>query len=111
MNTIRIWGVSQVGLGSLLLIAPRLVSTTVAGPEPAVPSWLVRLLGARLIGQGGLLMARPTSEALAAGRAIDILHGSSMLIAAVAEPAYRRSALTSGAVAAASVLISTVVRR
>jgi hypothetical protein len=94
-----------------MLVAPHLVSTAVAGPEPPAPSWLVRMLGGRLIGQGGLLLVRPTPGVLAVGRAIDILHGSSMLFAATARPAYRRSALTSGAVAAGSVLVSVAVRK
>jgi hypothetical protein len=55
-------------------------------------------------------MILPTPEVLALGRAIDTVHGSSMLVAAVAKPEHRQSALTSGLVAAASVLISTALR-
>jgi hypothetical protein len=110
VNSRRLWGAGQLGLGGLLLVAPRFVTTACAGQERPPPIWLVRLLGGRLLGQGGMLIVRPTPGVLAFGRAIDTVHGSSMVVTAVAKPEFRRSALTSGLVAAASIFISMAVR-
>jgi hypothetical protein len=75
-----------------------------------VPRWLIRLFGARLVGQGCLLLLRPTDEVIGLGSAVDALHGTSMLVAAIVKPEYRRSALIAGALAAGSFAIDMSVK-
>src|SRR5206468_6181106 len=91
-------GLLAVGL---LLEPERLVAVVGrGGRQPA--RWLVRLLGARMLAQSGLELARTTRPVLRAGSAIDALHAASMLALAARRPDYRRSALASAAVAAGS---------
>jgi len=62
-----------------------------AGPDGVrVPAWIVRVLGARMAGQGALEAAMPTRAVTVLGLAADGLHAASMFALAAAQPRYRR---------------------
>lgn len=87
-------------LAVALLVRPDRVAALVGGRRPA--AWLVRLLGGRMLAQSGLELARTTRPVLRAGATVDALHALSMLALALGRPGYRRGALASATVAAAS---------
>ena len=80
------------------------------GRVPA--SWLVRLLGARMLAQSAVGLARTTPTVVRLGAATDAVHAASMLAVAGYRPAYRHAALTSAAIAATSAAagLATVAR-
>jgi hypothetical protein len=106
----RILGASQLALGALLLIVPRAVAGALAGEEKSPPVAAVRLLGGRLLVQGAVLASNPSDRVLKGAISIDVLHGASMILAAGAMPEYRRSLLSSAALAGGSVLVGLGVR-
>lgn len=110
MNARRIFGISEVAFGAILLAFPSTVAVKAAGREPPAPNWLVRVLGARLVGQGSWLVARTSDDVLAWGALVDAVHGSTMIVAAATQRSYRRSALSAAAVAAVSVAIGMAIR-
>jgi hypothetical protein len=110
VNRIRAFGVGQGALGVALLSCPSVIATWTAKGTSAPPTWLVRVLGARLLGQGCWLTAHPSNDVLALGRFVDTIHGSTMLIAAAAKPSYRRSAVSAAGAASVSIVISLAVR-
>ncbi|MPQ96695.1 hypothetical protein GB931_01920 [Modestobacter sp. I12A-02628] len=81
--------------GGVLLLRPARVVRAVAPGEPGVPPAVVRVLGARLLAQHALLLARPLPGAVRAGVVLDVLHLASMLPAALVWPRHRRAALAS----------------
>jgi hypothetical protein len=93
------------------LVTPGPLAVACAGSERPVPSWLIRLLGTRLVVQGGFLLIRPTDEVVVLGTAADALHGASMLVVVVVKPEYRRSALVAAFLAAASVAVGARVKK
>ena len=87
--------------GAVLLIRSRQVVAAVAPEYPPERLWAVRLLGARLVAQHAAVLVAPRAPVLRATAAVDALHAASML-PVLALPRYRRAALVSGALAAAS---------
>ena len=85
-----------------LLLAPDEVSTAVVAEPPRPPRWLVRLLGARVVLQELVVLMAPTRRVVVLGAAVDGLHATSMVVAALRWPQHRRAAVTSGLVAATS---------
>src|SRR3954451_12241429 len=94
-----------LGWGAALLARPVPVAATAAG-TPVPPAWLVRVLGGRQVLQQLLGLAVPTPAVTRAAAGVDIVHGSSMLAAAVVWPRYRRPTLVSAAAAAASAVLA-----
>lgn len=86
-------GAAEVALGVVLLARPAQVAAR-------VPSWLVRVLGARGVVQGALTMAAPQPATLALGASADAAHALSMVPFAIASTRYRRPAAISGGIAA-----------
>lgn len=101
MNTRRSFGATQGLIGIFLIMRPHRVSRKISRGQSAVPTWLVRLLGARLSCQGCWLMASDSDESLVLGCIVEAVHGSTMVTAAIVAPRYRRSALAAAALAAA----------
>lgn len=94
-----------------LLARPRRVASAASLGSPLPPSWVIRLLGARMLVQSGLELAdtdRPVTEL---GVAVDAVHAASMLAIASRSRHYRRVTLASAATAAASAGIGLVVLR
>ncbi len=106
---VRIWAAGTAAYGTVLLVAPHAVAAEVGRPGRIPASWLVRLLGARQVGQGVLLLAKPTGALSVLAAGVDAVHAASMLAAAHIYPPFRRAAWCSGAVAAASALVGGIV--
>jgi hypothetical protein len=98
----RLVSASRALLALGLLLQPERLAMLVGHGGRLPARWLVRLLGARMLAQSGLELARPTRPVLRAGTAVDALHAASMLALAARRPDYRRSALASAVVAAGS---------
>lgn len=109
MNAKRAFGIGQGACGIGLIVFPNTIAVTAAGREQPAPSWLVRVLGVRLLGQGCLLTVRPSDDVIALGIVVDAVHGSTMLAAAFTVRRYRRSAMAAAAVAAISIGISRAI--
>ena len=95
--------------GAVLLTRPGAVGRMIAAGEPA-PEWLVRLLGARMLAQGIIVLIRPTRPVVLAGIVVDATHAVSMIGAAALGPNYRRSAAASAAEATLSAALGASVR-
>jgi hypothetical protein len=96
----RALGALSAGAGAVLLAWPHRVGTAVTPVAETVPApWVVRLLGARMLAQGAIELARPARGILLLGGATDALHAASMVGLAAFDSRYRRPALTSAAVA------------
>jgi len=94
-------GLGSAAFGACLGMRPHPVSRAISGGSSVGANWL-RLLGGRHVGQGIALWGWPTSRVLAGSAAVDGLHAASMVMLALASPAYRRPAALSAAVATAS---------
>jgi hypothetical protein len=101
MRQVRALGVATATVGAVLAVGAPAVGRWVSGRGTAPPTWLVRLLGARLLVQGLLEIARPDHRLLLAAAAADGTHAASMVAAALQWPQYRRAALVSGGLAVA----------
>jgi hypothetical protein len=91
---------ARAGWGLSCLVAPRAVGR-VLGLDPA-DRWahrLLRLLGARDLGQAALPATAPPRALLRLGSAVDALHATSMYALAALRRDYRRPALTAAAIA------------
>jgi hypothetical protein len=94
--------VADCGLGLLLMVVPSRIAALVAGGGTPPEARIIRLLGARMVGQGAVLLLRPTVRMRRLGAAVDAAHGSSMVGLAVLSRRYRRPAAASAAIAGAS---------
>jgi hypothetical protein len=108
---LRAVGAGSALYGTLLLAVPRTAVAAVGGGLTPPPSLVVRVLGARQVGQGLALLLRPAKATVVASAAVDGLHALTMVAAAVRWPGYRRAAVASGAVAIASGVLVTVTVR
>jgi hypothetical protein len=96
---------ASVAWGAVQLAAPERVVGAVQGSSPPALVWAARVLGARLVVQNAVVLGWPARTAVLAGAAVDALHALSMVPAAVVWPEYRRPALVSGGLAAASAVL------
>ncbi len=110
-HSLRPAGIAGLLWGAVLLGRGAQVFTQVQGRRPSSGErTAITLLGVRHLGQGVLQVLAPHHLAtLYAG--IDVLHASSMVAIAAKKPALRRAALTSGAVAGVSGLLSLLAAR
>ena len=110
---LRTLGVGSVCYGVMLVAAPRQVvsavsrSSTNDGPAAHPPVVIVRVLGVRQIGQGAVLLFRPSTLPTLAGVAVDAVHALTMVAAGIRWPGYRAVAGASAAVAVASSVVGT----
>jgi hypothetical protein len=96
-----IWGLA-------LLVRPRQVTDALAPELPDSRLWVARVLGARLVAQQALVLARPGPAVVRAAAAVDAVHAASML-PLLGSPRYRRAALISGGPAAAYAVLASLV--
>jgi hypothetical protein len=97
-------------LGAAVLIArPDAVGRAVCGSETVPAAWIIRLLGARLLGQGAAELGWPTRTVVLGGSLVDATHGASMVAATALFPSYRRAAVASAAVAGVSAALGAAV--
>jgi hypothetical protein len=85
-----------VAVGTALLVEPERVARRVCRVGHRPPSPVIRLLGARELGQSAAVLLRSGRPVAATGMVLDLLHGMSMVAAAMLLPAYRRAAVVSG---------------
>ncbi len=108
----RGWGAATALLGVVMMVRPDRVAALVAGsgtpPHPAI----VRLLGGRQVAQGAAVLATPDSRTLlVSGSVVDLLHGASMVGAALVWPRFRTPALASAVLAVSSAAVGGIVGR
>jgi hypothetical protein len=106
---VRSLGCTQIAVGAAMLVAPRFVAALSRGPLP--PTLIVRVLGAREVGQGVLTATRADRRTLGLGAAVDISHLASMVALAIASVRWRRTASSSAAIAAASAAAGLALAR
>ncbi len=94
IDTIRaVWGVCQ-------LVGAPLIAGIELGHEPdKITARVIRILGARQIVQGAILRRSPSQAAHRLGGCVDVLHTSTMVIVAIANPQRRRAAVIDGTIA------------
>jgi hypothetical protein len=97
---------AALGVANLFLVArPDAVLSAVAVPPPRPPSWVVRLLGARVVLQEAAVIAVPSRRLVLGCAVVDGLHATSMALAVIAWPQYRRAAAISAVTAATSAVL------
>jgi hypothetical protein len=104
----RLLAALGVAGGVALLARPQAVVDAAAPAFPRDRLWLVRLLGARLIAQHGVVLAAPGPRLVRLGSAVELLHAASM-VPFVASPRYGRAARVSGGLAATYATIALAV--
>jgi hypothetical protein len=94
--------------GVVLVARPQAVVDAVSPAFPRDRFWLIRLLGARLIAQHGVVLAAPGPRLVRWGSAVELLHAASM-VPFVASPRYGPAARLSGGLAAAYAAVALAV--
>lgn len=94
-------GALQGALGLALLAYPQARALVGVGIAPT-PTWVVRLLGGRLLAQAIVELVYRTPRAALGGAAMDATHALSMVALAAGSRRHRRPALRSAVVATAS---------
>jgi hypothetical protein len=89
------WGMAQLAF-------PEQLSRALAPDHPQPPTWLVRLLGGRILAQYALVITAPDRPVVALSATVDGVHAASMLLAAATMPSYRRVSLISAGVSGAA---------
>lgn len=102
----RVLGGATCSLGLVLVSSPGRVGQLVAGRGHVPSSWITRMLGVRYLVQGTAQLVRPGQAVLAPSAAVDLLHGGTMLALAAGSSNYRRPAVISACVAAASAVLA-----
>jgi len=96
--------------GAILLLLPGRVGDAL-GAGTAPPRWLIRLLGARLLGQGLLTGLRRNPLVLRLGSGTDLAHAISMAGVAALAPNYRRAAIASATGAVGTAVAGAALAR
>jgi hypothetical protein len=92
-------------VGLAMVVEPARVTRLVSANRSEPPTWVVRLLGGRLVAQHALVLARPAHGTVLAGAVVDVLHAASMVAVAALGRRYRRPAAVSAAAAAVSAAV------
>lgn len=102
-STARAYGVGLAVVGAAAVIRADRVAELVA--DDAVPdARVIRVLGARTLAQGAVLVARPDRRSSRASAGVDATHALTMFALAAVAPRYRRPALLSAGIALVSAL-------
>jgi hypothetical protein len=96
----RLLAAAGAASGAALLARPQRIVDRLCPELPRDRVWLVRVLGARLLLQHGVVLLEPHRVLVRAGSAVDLLHAASMVPFA-GSARYGRAARLSGALAAA----------
>ncbi len=97
-------------LGATLMLRPEAVARASSGPDAVPRSWIVRVLGGRMLLQAAVQAARPDRRLVDAGVAVDASHSASMVALATFSRRYRRPASLSAAVAGVSTALGLACR-
>lgn len=87
--------------GSVLLAAPQLALAVTREDSTPASRGVLRLLGARQVGQGVVLAAKPEEDLVRLGAFVDLAHATTAFGFAVLDRRWRRTALLSGLAATA----------
>jgi hypothetical protein len=85
--------------GLVLLVRPRQVVAALCPEFPESRIWLVRVLGARMVAQHGVVLASPRTPVVRVAAAVDLIHAATV-VPFLGSPRYGRAARISGAVSA-----------
>ena len=96
---VRTAAAAGLAAGLALLTRPDQVVARLAPAYPRDRLWIVRLLGARLVGQHAAVLAAPRREVLLGAAGVDLLHAATM-VPLLGSPRYGGAARVSGALAA-----------
>jgi len=107
----RIWGAATAVVGATAMLRAHHMAGAVSGGGTVPDAAVVRFLGGRQLLQGTAVLIRPEPPLMIGALAVEVLHATSMVTAAVIWPGYRRAALTSAAVAAASAVAGALILR
>jgi hypothetical protein len=99
-STRRLLAAGQGILGATLAARPEALVNPVCGSGARPPSWIARVLGARMSLQAAVTAARPSGPIEVAGSLGDLAHAASMVWVAQRLPRYRQPALASAVTAA-----------
>jgi hypothetical protein len=110
MNGVRGVAAVQGGVGALLAARPDVAVARCGIRSPNTPpAWVVRLLGGRMVLQAGAELLRPTPDLALTGALVDATHALSMVGVALISRRYRRGAVISAGIAAASAVALTAM--
>lgn len=107
----RTWATVTAAVGALTMFRPQAVARLASGTGPTPNTPVVRILGGRLLLQGTAVLIRPTPVLVVGAVAIDVLHATSMIAAALIWPRYRHAAIGSAAVAGVSAAAGALALR
>jgi hypothetical protein len=105
----RLLATAGLACGAALLARPQPVVRALAPEFPTDRRWLVRLLGARLVAQNGVVLLAPEPSVVRLASTVELVHAASMLPVLLL-PRYRRAAWISGGTAAAYAGLAPVLR-
>jgi len=88
--------------GLVLLLTPGRAAALVCAGRPEPRSWIVRVLGLRLLVQCAWGLLSPSRARVLTAAGIDAVHAASMAGVAALSPTYRWAAAVSGTTAGAS---------
>jgi hypothetical protein len=95
--------------GAVQLAFPEQVLAALAPHRPQPPTWVVRLLGGRMLAQYVGVAVAPERTVVALSSAVEGGHAASMLLLAAARPASRRVGLVSAGIAGGATLAGLLV--
>ena len=81
--------------GAALVVRPRQIARRTRGSGLVPPPGIVRFLGSRYLIQGAVQTVWPRREVWRISCAVDVLHASTMVAAALVRPQYRSAACAS----------------
>jgi|tagenome__1003787_1003787.scaffolds.fasta_scaffold20771804_2 hypothetical protein len=106
---LRGWVAVQAACGLALAAVPARTAALVCAGRPEPPTWIVRVLGVRLLVQSAWVLQSPNRFRLLGATAVEAVHAASMTGAAALWPRYRWAATVSGTAAAASAALDALL--
>ena len=104
---IRLAVTLEAGAGTVLLLRPGTLIDLTGASADRPTRRVLQVLGARQLLQALVIGLRPSPKRLAVGASIDVLHASSMVLAAAVLPGHRRlAALSAGQAGVCALLLS-----
>jgi hypothetical protein len=95
-RALLVGGLTAAG-GVVLLLRPGEVASLLGDRADRPIDDVIRLLGARYLGQGTVVLAHPSRTVLRGAALVDALHAASMIALAASPFGHRRAALVSAA--------------
>jgi catechol 2,3-dioxygenase-like lactoylglutathione lyase family enzyme len=106
----RLLSVAAAVAGLTLLVRPRRVVAAVCPEFPESRIWLVRVLGARMVGQHAAVLAFPERPVVRVSAAVDLVHAATMA-PFVGSARYGPAARISGGLALGYAALAAAVTR